>query len=142
MSYLDTKQALIQRLINTTITGISAADISYENNDFDPSDKDQFIAAYFIPATSGIMGKTSASGDDQRGIFQVTVFIKLNAGTYDNTQLQMVDDILTGFVYNDAQTYNGQTVQILESQVNAGTNNDAWFKRDISINYLTFSNRG
>ena len=141
MSYLDTKQALIQKLSGTVITGITAADIAYENNDFDPTGKAKYIAAYFIPATSDIMGKTSASGDEQRGIFQVTVFIKLNSGAYDNDQLQIVDDILSGFVYNSTDVYNGQTVQILESTVNAGSENEAWFKRDVSINYLTFSER-
>ena len=141
MSYLDTKQALIQKLIATTITGITAADISYENNDFDPSGKSKFVAGYFIPATSEILGKTGASGNDDRGIFQVSVYVKLNGGTYDNDQLQIVDDILSGFLYNTTTVYNSQTVQILESTLNAGTENESWFKRDISINYLTFSER-
>ncbi len=142
MSYYNTRQALIQRLINTSITGITAADISYENSDFDPKGKSKFVAGYFIPATSEIMGKTSASSNDQRGIFQVSVFVKLNSDDYDNTQLQIIDSITTGFVYNTVTVYNGQKVQILESTVNSGSENEAWFKRDISINYLTFSNRG
>jgi len=141
MSYLDTKQALIQKLSGVVITGITADDISYENSGFDPTGKAQFLAAYFIPATSDIMGKTSTSGDEQRGIFQITVFVRLNSGVYANQQLQIVDDILSGFVYNSTDVYNGQTVQILESTVNGGSENEAWFKRDVSINYLTFSER-
>ena len=137
MSYYNTRQALIQRLINTSITGITAADISYENSDFDPKGKRKFVAGYFIPATSEIMGKTSASSNDQRGIFQVSVFVKLNSDDYDNTQLQIIDSITTGFVYNTVTVYNGQKVQILESTVNSGSENEAWFKRDVSINYLT-----
>lgn len=141
MSYLDTKQALVQKLIATSIYGITSADISCENSDFDPSGKDAFIACYFIPATSEILGKTSESSNDDRGIFQVSVYIKLQDQFYDNTQLQIIDDILSGFVYNSTTVYNGQTVQILESTVNAGSENESWFKRDISINYLTFSER-
>ena len=141
MSYLDTKQALMQQLIATSITGITTADISYENNDFDPASKSKFVAAYFIPATSESMGKTLASSDEQRGVFQVSVYVKLNGGAYDNDQLQMVDDILSGFLYTSETVYNGQTVQILESTVNSGSENESWFKRDISINYLTFSER-
>ena len=141
MSYLDTKQALIQRLNSTVMTGITAADIAYENNTFDPTGKSKYIAAYFIPATSDIMGKTSSSSNEQRGIFQITVFIKLNSGFYDNDQLQIVDDILSGFGYNAVEVYNSQSVQILESTVNAGSENESWFKRDVSINYLTFSER-
>ena len=142
MSYYDTKQALIQQLTSITITGITSNDISYENSGFNPNGKSKFIAGYFIPATSEIMGKTSASSDYQRGIFQVSVFVKLNSDDYDNTQLQIIDSITTGFVYNTVTVYNGQKVQILESTVNSGSENESWFKCDISINYLTFSNRG
>jgi len=141
MSYLDTKQALITKLIATSITGITSADIAFENNDFDPTGKSKYIAAYFIPATSDSMGKTINSGDDHRGIFQVTVFIKLNNGNYDNDQLQIIDDILAGFIYNDKAVYNGKTVHIKDSNVNSGSENESWFKRDISINYLTFTSR-
>ena len=141
MSYYDTKQALITRLLGLTITGIASGDIAFENNTFNPSAKDKFISAMFIPATSESMSQSASSSDEQRGIFQVSVFVKLNGGSYDNTQLQIVDSILSGFIYNTTTVYNGQTVQILESTVNSGSNDESWFKRDISINYLTFSER-
>lgn len=141
MSYLDTKQALIQKLIGASITGITSSDIAYENSDFDPTGKSKYIAAYFIPATSDAMSKSTVSSDDQRGVLQVSIYIKLNSGLYDNEQLQIVDDLLAGFVYNSTAVYNTQTVQILDSTVNAGSENESWFKRDISINYLTFTTR-
>jgi len=37
--------------------------------------------------------------------------------------------------------YNGQTVSILESTVGDEIEVESWVKRDISINYLTFSTR-
>ena len=137
MSYLDTRQALIQKLINTSITGITSNDISYENSDFNPKGKSKFIAGYFIPATSETTGKELAAIQERRGIFQVSVYVKLNGGNYDITQLQIVDDILSGFVYGSEAVYNGQTISILESTVNSGSENESWFKRDVSINYLT-----
>ena len=137
MSYLDTRQALIQKLINTSITGITSSDISYENSDFNPKGKSKFIAGYFIPATSETTGKELAAIQERRGIFQVSVYVKLNGGNYDITQLQIVDDILSGFVYGSEAVYNGQTISILESTVNSGSENESWFKRDVSINYLT-----
>ena len=137
MSYFDTRQALIQRLINTSITGITAADISYENSDFDPKGKSKFKAGYFIPATSETTGKELAAIQERRGIFQVSVYVKLDSGQSDTAQLQMIDDILNGFTYGSAEVYNGQTINILESTVNSGSENEAWFKRDVSINYLT-----
>jgi len=137
MSYFDTRQALIQRLINTSITGITAADISYENSDFNPKGKSKFIAGYFIPATSETTGKELAAIQERRGIFQISVYVKLDSGQSDTAQLQMIDDILSGFAYGSVEVYNGQTINILESTVNSGSENEAWFKRDVSINYLT-----
>lgn len=136
MSYLDTKQALITKLLATSITGITTADIAFENNSFNPKGKTKYIGAYFIPATSETTGKELSAPQEQRGIFQVTVYIKLNGGTYINEQLQIIDDLLTGFAYSSTAAYNGKTVKILESTVNSGSENEAWYKRDVSINYL------
>jgi len=136
MSYLDTKQALISKLLSTSITGITSADIQYENSDFNPIGKDKYIGCYFIPATSDTTGKEAGAPQEQRGIFQITIYIKANSGNYSNDQLQIVDDILAGFAYNSSAEYNGRTVRILESSVNSGANNGAWYKRDVSIDYL------
>ena len=141
MSYYDTKQALITQLVGASIAGITSADIAFENKDFDPSGKSIWLSCYFIPATSEMMGKTSTSGNEDRGIFQVSVFVALNNNDYDNAQLQAVDSILSSFQYNSSTVYNGQKVSILSATVNNGTENESWFKRDVSINYLTFSTR-
>ena len=141
MSYLDTRQALMTQLSNANIPDVSIEDIAIEGEFFDPSGKNLWLAAYFIPASSEIMGKTPESGNDDRGTFQVSVFVPLNSGAYDTRQLQTIDSVLSAFQYNSSTVYNGKTVQILESSVNNGLENESWFKRDISINYLTFSNR-
>ena len=141
MSYLKTKQALLTQLLATPITGITAVDIAFENNDFNPTGKALWLACYFIPATTDSLGKTLASSDEQRGIFQVSVFVAMNSDAYDNAQLTAIDQILSGFRYSTSTVYNGTTVDILESTVNNGTENESWFKRDISINYLTFNER-
>ena len=141
MSYLDTKQALITKLLSTPITGIGSFDIAFENNDFDPTSKSKYIAAYFIPATSESTGKELAAIQEQRGIFQVSVFVALNNSSANNAQLTAIDEILAGFQYNSSTVYNAQQVDILETTINSGSENESWFRRDISINYLTFSNR-
>ena len=139
MSFLSTKQALIQQLL--TVSGISSSDIAFENKNFDPKNKSLWYAAYFIPATTETLGKTFASSDEQRGIFQVSVFIKLNSNTFDNDQLSEIDNILSAFRYSMETVYNSQTVTILESTANNGVETESWFQRDISINYITFSTR-
>lgn len=142
MSYLDTKQALITNLINNLPIGLTSADVAFENKTFDPSGKDIWIAAYFIPATTKALGKTISDCDEQRGIFQVSIFIVKNNANYDYYQLQTLDEIVVAFRYNTKLVYNAQTVYISESTVNSGTESESWFKRDVSINYLTFSKRG
>ena len=141
MSYLDTKQALMTQLAGATIPNVTNADIAIENEPFDPTGKALWLSAHFIPATTESTGKTLASGDEQRGIFQISVFVKLFGGSYDNVQLSTIDSILSAFQYSTSVVYNGQTVDILEATVNNGSENESWFKRDISINYLTFSER-
>ncbi len=137
MSYLDTRNALVTQLL----TVVSAADLALSNDKFDPAGKSLWYDAFLIPATTDMMGKTIQSGDEQRGIFQVSVFIPINDGNSDLVQLQAIDSVLSGFLYNNRLVYNGQQVDVLSSDVNTGLENESWFKRDISINYLTFSER-
>ena len=142
MSYLDTKQALITQFLAASVTGLTVNDIAYQNKFFDPANRSLWVALYFIPATSQMMGKSTIDKNEDRGIFQVSVFVSLDNPEYDNAQLTAIDQILTGFQYNSSTVYNGQQVDILDSTVNQGANSESWFQADISINYLTFSNRG
>ena len=137
MSYLKVKKALLTKLL----TAVSASDLALENKKFDPSNKTLWYAAYFLPTSSETMGKTSASSNEQRGIFQVSVFIDINKFNYDDSQLTAIDAILSTFTYNTNLVYNGQKIDILNSEVNNGLESEAWYQRDISINYLTFSER-
>jgi len=137
MSYLNTKKALLTQLL----TVVSADDVAFENKFYDPKTKNIWYGAYFVPATTESTGKTLASSDEQRGFLQVSVFVRSNSADYDNIQLEKVDLILSAFRDTTTVSYLDQTVSILESTLNNGSIDDPWFKRDITINYLTFSNR-
>ena len=139
MSYLDLQQALINKLINSAIFPVS--DIAFENQSFDPSGKTSWCHVSIIPATEEITGKTSASSNERRGIFQISVYVEKDATDFTNTQLSLIDSILTEFSYNSSETFNGQAVQILESEVTTGRTVESWYVRDISVNYLLFSAR-
>jgi hypothetical protein len=141
MSYFQTKRAMTTHLLNNLPTGLTGDDVAFENYKFDPANKSLWLAAYFIPATTVSMGKTSGSGDEQRGIFQVSVFVALNSNKFDEAQLLAIDELISVFKYNTQMVYTTQTVQALESTVNTGSESEAWYQRDISINYLTFSTR-
>ena len=143
MSTLDTFSALTTRLVATTIPGINTAtDIAYPNDSFDPTGKSQWLACYFQPATSEMLGKSSTSSDDDRGFFQVSVFTKRDPGGSIGGSLAIVDAIKDSFVYNTSLTYNNQNVDILDSVPQQAREVDGWYQQDISINYLTFSQRG
>jgi len=141
MSQLDTKQALIQQLLTVNSALFTTDDIAYENNVFNPENKTAWIESFFIPATTDATSKGVGTTYEDRGIFQVSVYVKLNSGSYDNDQLQIIDDVMLAFKSNSSIVYNNQQVDILNSTVNNGLPNESWFKRDISINYLTFSTR-
>ncbi len=137
MSLLDTRNALVTQLL----TLVNTNDLAVENSVFKDTNKDVWYSMAFIPASSETTGKTLASSDEDRGIFQVSVMVQINSGNKDLLQLQAMDDIKSGFLYSTSLVYNGQQVDILEADSNQGSENDAWFKRDLSINYLTFSER-
>ena len=141
MSYLNTKQALLTQLINNLPTSLTTADVGFENKNFNPANIPLWIAVFFIPATTEATAKSATSSDEQRGVFQISVFVSLNNEDYDNTQLTAVDELRAAFKYNTQMVYNTQTVQTLDSTLNNGIENESWFKRDLSVNYLTFSTR-
>jgi len=139
MSYLNTRQALLTKLINSAI--VVSSDIAYENKSFNPGGKDLWLEVNFIPATDEILGKTSGSRNQREGIFQISVFVKKDADDFDVTLLTTIDSLLAEFSFNSQASLSGQVVDILTSTVNDGSENESWYKRDISINYLTFSSR-
>lgn len=141
MSYLDTKQALITHLLDNLPSGLSVNDVAFENNKFDPSGKSLWLTAYFIPASSDTMGKSTDDSDEQRGIFQISVFTAINSGEFDTAQLTVIDELISSFKYATSLVYNTQTVDILESTINTGSESESWYQRDVSINYLTLSTR-
>ena len=142
MSQLNTKQAFITHLLNNLPSGLTASDVAFENKKFNPKNKDLWLAAYYIPATSEMMGKSDDDRDEERGLYQISVFVPLNNTSYDNTQLQAIDELKVAFRYNTELVYNGQTVSILSSETSAGVESEAWLQRDLTINFLTFTNRG
>lgn len=141
MSYLNTSQALTTHLLANLPTGLSSNDVAFENHKFDPANKSLWLAAYFIPASTEMMGKSTTDKDEQRGIFQISVFVAINNNKLGVTQLTAIDELITAFKYNTTMVYTTQTVTALESTVNTGSESEAWYQRDISINYLTFSTR-
>ena len=142
MSYLNTRQALVTQFLATTVTGLNVADIATDNEFFDPTDKSLWVMLSVIPATSDAMGKATTDKNEDRGILQVSVFIPVNFKDRSILSATAVDEIRTGFQFNSSTVYNGQQVSIQDTTVNQGRVTESWFQTDISINYLTFSNRG
>jgi hypothetical protein len=139
MSYLKTRDALITKLLDATITHIENTDIAYDNREFDPSEKDNWLGVYFIPADSQPNGKLVGDTDTNTGFIQVSVFSK--SGGYDVKQLEIIDSVLSEFKNSSVATYQDQNVCVLNSTVGQGFYSDGWWKRDITIKYLTKNKR-
>ena len=133
MGQLAIRDALLGPLITANI-----APIAYENGKFDPAALTEFLAVYYIPATSESMGKTSASSDDEQGIFRVSVFIASNAATYDNRQLAIVDLIKQVYYFGVIMS----NVHIGNVTVDDAQTDGAYFRRDVYINYTSYVTRG
>ena len=142
MSYLDTRQALITQFLATSVTGLTADNVASDNAFFDPANKSLWVMLTVIPATSEAMGKTTLDKNEDRGILQVSIFVAVNTKDRSILSATAVDEVRAGFQYNSNTVYNGQQVDILDITANQGRVTESWFQTDISINYLTFSNRG
>ena len=143
MSRLNTKQAFIIHLLANLPTGITANDVALENQKpaFDPKGKDLWLDTHWQEASSVATGKTQASSVEQRGFFQIDVNVPLVDHFDDNKLLSITDEL--SIIFNEGTTivYNTQSVDILENSTSNASENGAWYRRFITINYLTFSTR-
>ena len=142
MSELDITQALITKFMTVPVTGLTNDDIDTDLGVFKTAGKSIFVKLINVMATSTAMGKSSLDKNSEAGFLQVSVFIPMSTVYRRIVMSTAVDEIRAGFQFNSPTTYNGQKVTILNSTVNQGRETEAWFQRDITINYLTFSNRG
>ena len=129
------EKATRDTLLNQLITSFTDIEILYENRNKIPKG-DEFLEVFFIPAVNDSTGKSVSSTQDE-GIFQVTIAVK--KGDYDNRQLELVDRVYQAFSINSTLSYNGTYVDVTEYSTNAGRESDGFYKRDVSIGYLTFS---
>jgi hypothetical protein len=134
MSYLDTRQGLFKRLIDSAIFG----ELLFENSIKEPT-QDLYAVCYFIPATSESLGKDENSSDDRRGIFQVSIYCK--KGVFDNDLLTKCDEVSALFKWGTKISYNGLDIFIQDSTLNEGAETEGYFRRDLSINYMTLAER-
>lgn len=132
MSQYATEQTLINALIDEFGGDVQ---LMYENVNVEPKGED-FIEAFFIPVSNDSTGKAASDTQDE-GIFQVTV--ALRKGEYQNRLLQLVDRVQNAFAVSSTLSYQGKDVYITSYSTNAGRESDGFYKRDVSIEYLTFS---
>ena len=109
--------------------------LAYQNKVFEPRGLSIWGALYLLPTTSESLGKGAISSDDDRGIFQISVFTRENQ--YDNALLDAVDEI-------KALYFNGviiDNVNILDVTVGNADTSNGYHSRAISINYSTYTTR-
>ena len=108
---------------------------------FSPYGQSLWFDEMFIPATSESLGKTKQSSDSDRGVYQITVYTPVDVGDYGKSMSDAVSAIKAVFYNGASNVYQGQKVDIIEVTAQGQSENEAWVRRIISINYLTFSTR-
>ena len=137
MSQLQIRNTLLTEIV-ATLSPLVGNNIAYENKDFDTTGVDTWCSTHFNPAASDSCGKSSASSDDEIGFMQVSVFVRLNADDYDNEQYTIIDELKKVFYFG----VKVGDVSIHEVTLNNGIIVDAWYKKDLTINYSSFQSRG
>lgn len=138
MSHLDIRNSLQSKLA-TTLAPFVGANIAYENKDFNSEGLNSYCGIMFRSPVSDSCGKTKLSSDDEIGFIQVSVFVRLNADDYDNFQYAVIAGVKQDF-YFGATVDN---VNIHEVTLSGdGRIVDAWYVRDLTINWSSFQGRG
>lgn len=142
MSEYNALQAL--RTILQSSNVVPAGDTSYIDppEAFDPSGKSLWVDEAFMPATSESTGKTKASSDEDRGVYQIAVYAPLMSRDYGAAVSAAVKTIKSAFYYGASEVYNGTKVDILEVTAQGQVEDEAWVRRIISVNYLNYIPRG
>lgn len=137
-SLLSIRNALTQTAIDiiddyNSTTG-SSVGVTFDNSKaFDPFGYEQYVGCFFIPAANEQVGKRGTPEEDE-GIYQMSVFVEGQSGSYDLKQLEIIDAIRLGF-----RNANLGNVSISDINVNGGRYDESWFVRDVSINVYVLS---
>lgn len=100
---------------------------------FEPSEFEQWVMGSLIIGQNSPLAKDRLI-DEDLGIYQASVFVKNQSEQMDRTQLKLIDAIKSGF-----RNASLGKISIDSQQANAGRKDDAWFVRDLSINYYVLS---
>jgi hypothetical protein len=141
MSDFKILQALRGIYAAASTTTISNTSYTDPPEVFTPYGKSLWFDEDFIPATSESLGKTQQSSDSDRGIYQITVYTPIDVGDYGESMSNAVNAIKAVFFNGVSNVYQGQKVDIIEVTTQGQVENEAWVRRIISINYLTFNGR-
>ena len=143
MSRLNTKEALLDHLKSNLPTGVTVDGIAEPNQKpvFDPTGKDIWLDTNCIEASSDTTGKSSTDSDEQRGFMQIDIRVPAVSYMNDNQLLFTVDELASTFRFGTQLVYNGQTVSILGNNSPDSQPDGEWYRRMITINYFTISER-
>tara|TARA_R110002074_G_scaffold180819_3_gene345100 strand:- start:46 stop:465 length:420 start_codon:yes stop_codon:yes gene_type:complete len=112
----------------------SSVGVTFDNSKaFDPFGYEHYVGCFFIPAANEQVGKRGTPEEDE-GIYQMSVFVEGQSGSYDLKQLEIIDAIRTGF--RNAELGN---LSISDINVNGGRYDESWFVRDVSVNVYVLS---
>ncbi len=143
MSRLNTKLSFIEHLESNLPTGVRLDDVAKPNQKpaFEPDGKEIWLEVFAKEATSTTTGKSSTDSDERRGFFQISVRVPLSSYYNDNQILSTIDELASTFKFGTDLLYNGQEVSLLDNNVLDPSEDGAWYRGAITINYLTISNR-
>lgn len=132
---LDIRRALEKRLAG--VSGIP--DIAWENAEFDPTDKNQWVRCVLSPLAQ----RPSAVGVGvkirHQGLFLIDVFVRQNktlAGT--KTVDELAQDIQDAFSYGTILTENGNQIRVRFSERNQGLQDDPWYFVPIRVEWYSY----
>jgi len=143
MSRDNTEKALYQHLIDNLPTGVSVADVAWKNPEepFEPANRQMWIEPAVIESSSNTTGKAKSDSDIQKGYMQIDVYVPTKSSTYDAALTTAIDEISSAFKFGTELVYNNQKVSIQSNNSPNSEEDGPYYRRVITIKFLTVSTR-
>ncbi len=143
MSRDNTEKALYQHLIDNLPTGVSVTDVAWKNPEdpFDPANRQIWLEPSIVESSSNTTGKTISDSDIQKGYMQIDVYVPTKSAAYDTALTAAIDEISSAFRFGTELVYNSQKVSIQSNNSPNSEEDGPYYRRVITIKFLTVSAR-
>lgn len=137
MAYFDIYAALQQPIVDNSYFGLSQAQWSFENQNFEsPNNSTPWARLTVLPAQPIPREIGAVLSDEINGIAQIDLFYPADKGRGD--ALAKADEVLAVYRRAAQLTYGDASVRIRTAGLSQGSDNNPWYHVYITIEWVDY----